>query len=185
MKKAGILLIALVIIFGITYIGSYNGLVKMEEDVSSKWAQIDNNLQRRADLIPNLVNTVKGYASHEKEVFGAVAEARSKLGGAATVTEKAQANSELSNAIGRLLMIQENYPELKADKTFQSLMDELAGTENRLSVARKDYNDSVQKFNARIKGFPGNIYAAISGFEKKDYFTIDDSAKATPKVDLP
>ncbi|MDD3766087.1 MAG: LemA family protein [Eubacteriales bacterium] len=162
--------------------GTYNSLVVLNEEVDSKWSQVENNLQRRADLIPNLVETVKGYAAHEQEVFSDIAEARSRLIGASGANEAAQANDALSNAIGRLLVLSESYPQLKADQNFQHLMDELSGTENRLAVARKDYNDAVRDYNATIQKFPTNIYASMLKYEKRDYFEASESAKDAPKV---
>ena len=134
--------------------GFYNGMVSSRENVDSKWSQVDNQLQRRSDLIPNLVNTVKGYASHEKEVFQSVSDARAKMAGAKSVGDKLSANTELSGALSRLLAVAENYPQLKADQNFRQLQDELSGTENRIAVARKDYNDAVQNYNTKIKSLP-------------------------------
>ncbi|RWR08461.1 LemA family protein [Siminovitchia fortis] len=164
--------------------GSYNGFVNAEEDVEQKYSQIDNQLQRRADLIPNLVNTVKGYTKHEEKVLGDIADARSRLIGAKTVQEQADADASLSNALSRLLVISENYPELKADKQFTQLMDELAGTENRIAVARKDYNDQVAVYNKKVRQFPGRIVASVFGFEKKEYFKAQAEAGETPNVDF-
>ena len=129
-------------------------MVSSRENVDSKWSQVDNQLQRRSDLIPNLVNTVKGYASHEKEVFQSVSDARAKMAGAKSVGDKLSANTELSGALSRLLAVAENYPQLKADQNFRQLQDELSGTENRIAVARKDYNDAVQNYNTKIKSLP-------------------------------
>ena len=134
--------------------GFYNGMVSARENVDSKWSQVDNQLQRRSDLIPNLVNTVKGYAAHEKEVFQAVSDARAKMAGAKTAGDKMAANTELNSALSRLLAVAENYPQLKADQNFRQLQDELSGTENRIAVARKDYNDAVQGYNTKIKSLP-------------------------------
>ncbi len=154
----------------------------MEQDVEGEWAQVDNQLQRRYDLIPNLVETVKGYAKHESDIFIQIAEARSRLGGAKSVSESAEASNELDAALSRLLVVVENYPQLKADASFMNLQDELAGTENRLAVARKNYNEAVKQFNTGIRMFPASIVAGSMGMEKKDYFQIEESARTAPKV---
>ncbi len=172
---------AIVIVIGMLF-SSYNGLVSMNENVTGKWAQVENQLQRRNDLIPNLVNTVKGYAAHETEVFAAVADARAKLGGAKTVAEASAANNEMNSALSRLLMVAENYPELKSNANFSQLQDELAGTENRIAVARKDYNDAVQIYNAKIKSLPASLYAGAFGFTARDYFKADETAQKVPQV---
>ena len=180
----GIITLLIVMIFG-AFIGTYNSLQLMDENINSKWAQVDNQLKRRNDLIPNLVATVKGYAAHEKAVFTEIADARSKLGGAMNKNDmKAiqQSNSDLSNALSRLLMVVERYPDLKADKQFINLQDELAGTENRLAVARKDYNDSVQQLNARIRTFPTSIIAAMIGIKSREYFNTPETEKKAPEV---
>ncbi len=174
----------IVVIFVFNIIGAYNTLVTTNENIDGKWSQVENNLQRRADLIPNLVETVKGYAAQEKEIFTAVAEARSKLIGARGVSEANQANTELGGALSRLLAISEAYPVLKSDANFRALQDELAGTENRLSIARKDYNEAVQLYNTRLKRFPTNIYAGMFGFEQREYFQIDEASRALPKVNF-
>ncbi|VEF48228.1 LemA family protein [Bacillus freudenreichii] len=165
-------------------LGSYNGFVNAEEDVEQKYSQIENQLQRRADLIPNLVGTVKGYTKHEEKVLGDIADARSRLIGAKNVQEQADADATLSSALSRLLVISENYPELKADKQFTQLMDELAGTENRIAVARKDYNDQVTIYNKKVRQFPGRIVASIFGFDKKEYFKAQAGAEEAPNVDF-
>ncbi len=184
MKKIIIgVIVVLVLLIG-SIMGSYNGLVAANENVSGKWSQVENQLQRRTDLIPNLVNTVKGYAAHETAVFKNVSDARAKLAGATTVTAKAAANGELNGALSRLLAISENYPALKANQNFAQLQDELAGTENRLAVARKDYNEAAQSFNTKIKTFPTVIYAGMLGFTNKDYFKAEEGAKAVPKVNF-
>lgn len=189
MKKTGLIILGvifllLIMLFG-AFIGTYNNLQLMDENVNAKWAQVENQLKRRNDLIPNLVATVKGYAAHEKEVFTNIADARSKLGGAMSKNDmKAiqQSNNELSSALSRLLLIVERYPDLKADKQFINLQDELAGTENRLSVARKDYNESVQALNAKIRTFPTGIIASIIGIKSRDYFEINETEKKAPEV---
>ncbi|QMV43112.1 LemA family protein [Cohnella cholangitidis] len=173
---------ALLLVLVFTAVGSYNRLVSSETAVDNKAAQIDTQLQRREDVIPNLVNTVKGYAAHEKEVFQAIADARSKLAGAGTTAEKAAANTELEGALSRLLVVVENYPNLKADAQFTRLMDELSGTENRIAVARQDYNNSVTDYNTKIRKFPAALYASIFGFEKKDLFKAAPGAETVPEV---
>jgi LemA protein len=178
------IVIAVIVIFGLMLMSSYNGFVNAEENVNQSYAQIENQLQRRLDLIPNLVNTVKGYASHEKEVIASISDARARLAGAKTPQEQATANTELSGALSRLLVVVENYPNLKADQQFTQLMDELSGTENRIAVARKDYNDQVATFNKKIKRFPGAIIAGSTGFDKKEYFKSEPKAGEGPKVDF-
>ena len=180
----GVVALLVVMIFG-AFIGTYNSLQLMDENVNSKWAQVDNQLKRRNDLIPNLVATVKGYAAHEKSLFTEIAESRAKLGGAMNKNDmKAiqQSNSDLSNALSRLLVVVERYPDLKADKQFINLQDELAGTENRLAVARKDYNESVQQLNARIRTFPTSIIAAMIGIKSREYFNTPEAEKKVPEV---
>lgn len=178
------ILVGIILVLGLVFTGKYNSFVNAEESVNQSAAQIDNQLQRRADLIPNLVNTVKGYSIHEKEVLTQIANARAKLAGAQTNTEKANADAELSGALSRLLVISENYPQLKADRQFTQLMDELAGTENRIATARMDYNRQVESFNKEIKRFPGNLIASIGGFEAKDYFKAEERAKQAPQVNF-
>lgn len=179
----GVIVAALVIV-GVMLMNSYNDFVVLEENVNQSYAQIENQLQRRLDLIPNLVNTVKGYASHEKEVIAEISDARARLAGAQSPEEEATANAELTGALSRLLVIVENYPDLKADKQFTQLMDELAGTENRISVARKDYNDEVAIYNKKVKSFPGIVVAGITGFDEKEYFKADPKAEVAPEVDF-
>ncbi len=180
----GIIAILAVMIFS-SFIGSYNSLQIMDEQINGQWAQVENQLKRRNDLIPNLVETVKGYASHEKAVFTNIAEARSKLSGAMNSNDvKAiqNSNNELTGALSRLLLVVERYPQLKADKSFTALQDELAGTENRLAVARMDYNESVKALNSKIRTFPTSIVAAISGIKSREYFEISEAEKAVPQV---
>ncbi|MCG0275595.1 MAG: LemA family protein [Thermosediminibacteraceae bacterium] len=180
-----ILAIAIILVmFAMYAFGTYNSLVTAEEDVNSKWSQVENQLQRRADLIPNLVETVKGYAAHEQEIFTEVTRAREKLISAGSVAEKAQADAQLTSALSRLLAIVENYPNLKADANFRQLQDELAGTENRIAVARMDYNNAVQRYNSKIRSFPTVIIARLMGFEKREYFKAEEGALEVPKVDF-
>lgn len=177
-------IVAIIVIAGLMIIPSYNKFVSLEEDVSQSYAQVENQLQRRMDLIPNLVNTVKGFTAHEKEVIGEISDARSKLAGARGPEEQAAANDELSGALSRLLVVVENYPELKANENYRQLMDELAGTENRISVARQDYNDIVSQYNRQVKRFPGKLVASIFNFDEQEYFRADEAAKEPPKVDF-
>lgn len=179
-----IAIVALIVIAAMLVVPKYNSLVTGEEKVDAAWAQVENQLQRRFDLVPNLVNTVKGYAEHEEEIFTQIADARTQYGNANTVEETADANNELSSALSRLLVVVENYPNLKADVQFTRLMDELAGTENRLTVARKDYNDTVQQFNNDVRRFPGNLIAGMFSFEQKDYFEIKEGVEEAPAVDF-
>ncbi len=178
---AGVLVLVALIVGGFL-MGRYNGLVSQNEAIDGAWAQVENVLQRRADLIPNLVETVKGYAAHEKEIFENVAAARSKLAGATTPAEAGAANAGLSSALGRLLAIAENYPNLKANENFIRLQDELAGTENRIAVERKRYNDAVRVYNTSIKRFPNNVLAGFFGFHPRDYFQAEEGAEKVPEV---
>ena len=163
--------------------GINNELVVQRESIKGAWAQVDVALQRRADLIPNLVETVKGFAAQEKSIMESVANARSALIGAKTPQEKIQANGALDGALGRLLMVVENYPQLKSNENFLRLQDELAGTENRIAVERRKYNEVVQKYNTTIGLFPNNLFAGMLGFQRNDdYFKTDPGARETPKV---
>jgi len=186
MKKGLIILgviVGVVALGAMSVIGSRNGLVAADESISTSWAQVENVMQRRADLIPNLVDTVKGYAKQEKDIFIGVADARAKLAGANTIPDKINANRQLDSALSRLLVIVERYPELKSNQNFQSLQDELAGTENRISVERMRFNETVRDYNLRVRSFPSNLAAKFFGFEKKDiYFEASEGAKAVPKV---
>ena len=177
------------------YKNTYNSLVYMEENVSGQWAEVQNQYQRRMDLIPNLVSTVKGYASHESEVFKQVSDARSKAGGQINISDEVLSNPEaferdqqvqdqLGSSLQRLLMVTENYPELKADQNFLALQDQLEGTENRITVARGRYNDAAKQYNSKIRSFPTNIIANMSGFEKKIYFSASAEAQSAPKVEF-
>ncbi len=160
----------------------YNKLVGQDEAVTAAWGEVDNQLKRRNDLVPNLVNTVKGYAAHEKEVLLKVTEARSKVAGAGTPSESMQASNQLSSALSRLLVVMERYPDLKANQNFIRLQDELAGTENRLSVARMRYNESVRAYNTTRRRFPTNFVANAFDFEERDYFETPEEEKAVPEV---
>jgi LemA protein len=182
------LLIAIVIVLLLAgslysfFKGTYNQFVTLDEAVKSSWAQVENQLQRRYDLIPNLVETVKGYAKQEKDVLVEVTNARARVGGATTVPDKITANNELSGALGRLLVVVERYPELKSNQNFLRLQDELAGTENRIAVERKRYNDAVQVYNVAIRSFPANLLAGMFGFAKATFFEAPAAAKAAPQV---
>ena len=163
--------------------GLYNGMVQRHETIGARWAQVENQLQRRNDLIPNLVNTVKGYAAHEKGVFEAVTNARSQWAKAGSVDEKVRAAGSIDVALSRLLLVVENYPTLKADQTFMKLMDELAGTENRIAVERMRYNEAVKEYNITVRSFPGNLLAGMFGFKPAtEYFKAEEKAKAVPEV---
>jgi LemA protein len=163
---------------------SYNKFVTEEEAVKAQWAQVDNQLQRRNDLIPNLVETTKGFAQQERDVFQAIADSRAKLAGAQTPEQKIQAANEQSSALARLLVVVENYPQLKSSETFARLMDELSGTENRIAVERMRYNEKVQQYNTSRRQFPGNITAGIFGFDEYPLYQVPESAKVAPKVDF-
>lgn len=184
MKKSWIIVLAVLLVLIVGAISSYNNLVGLNETVDSNWSQVENQLQRRADLIPNLVATVKGFASQEKNILNNIAESRSKLVGAQGVAETAAANDQLNASLSRLLVVVENYPNLKSDANFRQLMDDLAGTENRVATARMDYNNSVKIYNAKIKTFPNVIFAGMMGFGPRDYFKAAPDASQVPKVDF-
>ena len=175
-----------ILIFAIiaSLVGTYNGLVEKQAEVDQKFAQVQTVLQRRSDLIPNLVSTVKGYAAHEESVYTAIADARAALSGAKTPEELSEANGELDSAISRLLVVVENYPDLKASANFTALQDELAGAENRISTERGRYNEAVKEYNTAIKKFPNNIFAGMFGFTAADYFEADEGAQKVPEVNL-
>jgi len=162
----------------------YNRIIGMKESVDAAWAQVENQLQRRNDLIPNLVEVTKGYASHEREVFERIAEARGRLIGSGSREEKIAAANDLTGALGRLLAIAERYPDLKANEQFGRLSDELAGTENRIAVERMRYNEAVRTFNAYVKSFPAVLYAGTLGFGAQKYFEAPEEAQKVPKVDF-
>jgi LemA protein len=171
---------------GLMYVGRRNQMVVKSQAVEAQWHQVDVDLQRRADLIPNLVETVKGFASQEQTVFGDIAKARSALLGAQSPSERIAANGQLEGALGRLLAIAENYPQLKSNENFLRLQDELAGSENRISVDRRRYNEAVQDYNTYIGLFPNNIFAGWAGFKPNSaYFTATESGREVPKVAFP
>ena len=187
MKKSTIVIIVVVVILVAIIAGlvsNYNGVVSLSEEVDNKFATIDTMLQRRADLIPNLVNTVKGYTNQEQAVIDSVTDARAKLAGANSVGEKANADQELSTALSNLLVVVENYPDLKSSQNFINLSDELAGTENRIATARKDYNDAVKEYNTKIKSFPTNIVSRMFGYGEKEYFQASEGSEEVPTVDF-
>lgn len=191
--KKGVISVALIIILAIvaiigilaaSVIGTYNGLATSREAVTSKAADIDTVLQRRADLIPNLVNTVKGFTQHEDEVIEKITTAREHLVNAQSLEEKSAANAELTSGLNALMVVVENYPDLKSSENFIALQDELSGTENRIATARHDYNEVAKTYNTKIQAFPSNIIAGMFNFEKAAYFEADDSAKEVPVVDF-
>lgn len=183
----GLVIVAVIAFaFGGMYVSARNQMVMKNEAVKAAWSEVDVVLQRRADLIPNLVETVKGFAAQEQTVFHDIAEARSKLLGAQTPADKIAANGQLDGAIGRLLVIVENYPQLKSNENFLRLQDELAGTENRIAVERKRYNDALQDYNTFIGLFPNNIFAGWAGFQRNNaYFTAAEGSREAPKVQFP
>src|SRR3981081_2811654 len=188
MKKGLIVLIILVVIalmLGSSFIGRRNQIAVTRAAVNAAWAQVDVVLQRRADLIPNLVETVKGFAAQEQTVFGDIAKARSALLGAHSPSEKIEANGQLDSPLGRLLGVVENYPQLKSNENFLRLQDELAGTENRIAVERRRYNETVQDYNTFIAVFPNSLVASLSGFTRNDaYFNTEEGARQVPKVNF-
>ncbi|NDW11687.1 LemA family protein [Bacteroides sp. 214] len=193
MKKSVIILIVIVIVLGIWGASSYNGMVSMEENVSTQWSQVENQYQRRADLIPNLVNTVKGYATHEQSTLEGIMEARSKATQVtidpSNLTPEAIANyqkaqGEIGAALGRLLAVSEAYPDLKANQNFLELQAQLEGTENRINVARNSFNETARNYNTAIRKFPKNIMAGLFGFEKRPYFEAAEGTEHAPTVEF-
>ncbi len=191
--KKGVISVALIVVLAIvaiigilaaSVIGTYNSLATSREAVTSKAADIDTVLQRRADLIPNLVNTVKGFTQHEDEVIEKITTAREHLVNAQSLEEKSAANAELTSGLNALMVVVENYPDLKSSENFIALQDELSGTENRIATARHDYNEVAKTYNTKIQTFPSNIIAGMFNFEKAAYFEADDSAKEVPVVDF-
>lgn len=183
MKNVLIAVGAIAAVLAISFASIYNNIVSRNESITAKWAQVENQLQRRNDLIPNLVNSVKGYAAHEKTLFEDVTKARSQWASANTLDDKVKAASSMDTALGRLIAVAESYPQLKADGTFLRLMDELSGTENRIAVERMRFNEAVMDFNITVRRFPGNIIAGIFGYKPvNQYFKAEDKAKAVPEV---
>ncbi len=181
----GLLLIIVgAVVVAFYFISFYNNLVAQTQAIEAQWAQVENQYQRRFDLIPNLVNSVRGFFEQEQEVFGVIAEARTRYAGAKTVDEKAEAASQLESSLGRLLVIVENYPDLKSDQTVIGLMDELAGTENRIAVERQRYNELVRDYNTTIKKFPGSVIASMFGFDSYSLFEAAEGAEIVPEVEL-
>lgn len=193
MKKSIIIILAVVVLLVIWGVSTYNSLISMEENVNGQWANVETQYQRRADLIPNLVNTVKGYATHEQQTLEQVVEARSR---ATQITvnpddltpeklaQYQKAQGAVTSALGRLLAITENYPDLKANQNFLELQAQLEGTENRINVARKNFNDAAQAYNTSIRRFPKNIFAGMFGFDKKAYFEAEEGSEKAPKVEF-
>jgi LemA protein len=184
--KKIIIVVAVIAVLAIAvyslFAGNYNKFVQMDVGIKAAWSQVENQLQRRYDLIPNLMETVKGYAKQEKDVLVEVTNARSKVGGAGTVPDKIAANNELSGALSRLMVVVERYPDLKSNQNFMKLQDELAGTENRIAVERMRYNDAVKIYNQAIRSFPANFVAGMFGFKEAAFFEAPKEAKAAPKV---
>jgi LemA protein len=183
-KKTLYIILAVVLFVGFYAWGTYNKLVTGSEAVDNAWAQVETQYQRRFDLIPNLTNSVKGIFNQEKEVFGKLAEARTRYAGAGTVAEKVSAANQVESALGRLLVVLENYPQLRSSEAVQNLMVQLEGTENRISVERKRYNDSVRDYNLLVKRFPARFFASLFGFEEKEYFEAAEGSEVAPKVEL-
>jgi len=185
MKKSLIVvgvIVLILLVFFLSIRGTYNRLVALDESVKTAWSQVENQFQRRLDLIPNYVETVKGYAKHEREVLIQVTEARAKVAGAGSIEGKIGANNELSSALARLLVVVERYPDLKANQNFIRLQDELAGTENRIAVERRRYNEAVRVYNTKIRSFPTTIMAGMFGFQRAELFQAPEAAKEPPKV---
>jgi LemA protein len=188
MKRGGLIALAIVVLVVIIVagrlVGSYNQLITAQQGVRQGWAEVDNQLQRRNSLIGNLAETVKGTAIQEQEVFGDIARARAAMAGARTPQEGIEAGRTMDSVLGRLLLVVENYPQLRSNEAFLSLMDELSGTENRLAVARMRYNETVQGYNVMVKRFPTNLYARLMGFGEEPYYPVPQEAKEAPQVDF-
>lgn len=187
MKKILIPIFILFMVLGIIFIpsiGVYNNLIKLDQSVKVAESNIDTQLQRRSDLIPNLVETVRGYASQEREIFTAIAEARSRLAGSQSMEDRASADNQLTSALSRLLVIVENYPELKSNQNFRDLTVALETAENRIGIARQSYNEAVDSYNTRVRQFPGSIVAGLFNFPEKPYYRATEGAREVPKVDF-
>ncbi len=184
MKKSTLILLGVVVLIGLYGWTTYNGLIGDNEKINSQWADVEGQYQRRYDLIPNLVNSVKGIMAQEQEIFTAIADARTRYAGATTPEERVEAANGVETSLGRLLVVMENYPQLRSTETVQTLMAQLEGTENRISVERQRYNDLVQTYMTKIQRFPTNLTAKIFGFEKRDYFQADTDASKAPEVNL-
>lgn len=182
--KTFLIVIAAIVIILFPLISSYNKMVSLEQNVNQSSSNIDTQLQRRSDLIPNLIATVKGYAAQEKDIFTALADARARLAGAQTIPERANADSQLSSQLSRLLVVVENYPNLKSDQNFRDLSVSLEGTENRINIARQNYNNAVGEYNSTTRTFPNSIIAGIFRFDQKPYYKAAEGAKEVPKVDF-
>jgi LemA protein len=181
-----VLLLLVGLVVGVSYVSSKNQMVTLNEAIKSDWSEVDVVLQRRSDLIPNLVETVKGYAAQEQTVYDDIAKARAAMAGAHTPTDRIAANGQLDSALSRLLVVVENYPQLKSNENFLKLQDELAGTENRISVERKRYNDAIQTYNTFIGQFPNSLFAGWAGFHRNDdYFKASEASREVPKVAFP
>ena len=184
--KTGLIVVGVIVLIGFMtfnwFVSGFNNVIAMDENITGKWAQVENQLKRRYDLIPNLIETVKGYATHEKELFENIANARTKYFQANTVNKKVQASSQLEGFLSRLLVLREAYPELKANQNFLKLQDSLEGTENRIAVERKRYNDAVQLLNTFIRTFFGRFFATFAGVSSAEYYEIPEAEKAAPKV---
>ena len=185
-KKTLLIVLVVILVLGVSlysfFAGNYNKFVKMDVAIKAAWSQVENQLQRRYDLIPNLVETVKGYAKQEKDVLVEVTNARAKVGGAGNIPDKIAANNQLTGALSRLMVVVEKYPDLKSNQNFLKLQDELAGTENRIAVERMRYNETVKVYNEAIRSFPANMLAGMYGFKEAAFFKVDEVAKAAPKV---
>lgn len=184
MKRTTIIIIVAAVLLALSGVGNYNRLVTANQAIEGQWAQVETQYQRRFDLIPNLVESVKGIFDQEKEVFGMLADARTRYAGATTVDEKAQAAGQVESALARLLVVVENYPELRSAENVTALMDELAGTENRVAVERGRFNDKVREFNTMVLRFPTNLFARLFGFSQRNYFEAAAGAETAPQVDF-